>query len=71
MPTSTLVPLGRAGWGLAIPQLNPLAGASVDCASGVPIITASAPLAIALHSSPPVLIPPSVITGIYFPVFSK
>ena len=28
LPTDTLVPLGKAGSGVAIPQLNPLPGAS-------------------------------------------
>ena len=54
-----------------MPQLYPLPGASSDCASGVPIITASAPQARALHRSPPVRMPPSVMMGTYLPVRLK
>ncbi len=40
-------------------------------AIGEPIITASAPQAIALAISPPVLIPPSAMTWQYIPVSSR
>ena len=43
-------------------------GASFARASGEPIITASAPQAIALAMSPPVRIPPSAMTLTYLPV---
>ena len=61
-PTLMRVPRGSAGWGLAMPQLKPNPGASFVWAKGVPIMTASAPAAIALQKSPPVRMPPSVMT---------
>ena len=45
-----------------MPQWNPRAGASTALVSGEPIMTASAPQAIALAMSPPLLIPPSAMT---------
>ena len=66
-PTWTRVPRGRMGSGLAMPQLLPCPGASVVCAKGVPIMTASAPAANDLQRSPPVRIPPSVTMGTYLP----
>jgi hypothetical protein len=51
-----------------MPQWNPRPGASFARASGEPIITASAPQAIALAMSPPVRMPPSAMTLQYVPV---
>ena len=45
-----------------MPQWKPRAGASKAEASGEPSMTASAPQAIALAMSPPLLMPPSAIT---------
>src|SRR4030066_2507350 len=53
---------------VAIPQGYPLPGASLALESGEPIITRSAPQAMAFAISPPVRIPPSAITSEYSPV---
>ena len=45
-----------------MPQWKPWPGASKARASGEPIITASAPQAMAFATSPPVRMPPSAIT---------
>ena len=66
----TRVPRGSEGWKVAIPQWKPRPGASLARASGEPIITESAPQAIALETSPPVRMPPSAITLTYSPVSS-
>ena len=66
----TRAPRGSDGWNVAIPQWNPRPGASYARASGEPIITASAPQAIAFETSPPLRIPPSAITFTYSPVSS-
>ena len=58
----TRVPRGSDGWNVAMPQWKPWPGASYARASGEPIITASAPHAIALATSPPLRMPPSAIT---------
>jgi hypothetical protein len=58
----TRVPRGRSGWKVAMPQWWPRPGASTARDSGEPTITASAPQAIALATSPPVRMPPSAIT---------
>ena len=68
VPTLMRVPRGSAGCGLAMPQLKPLPGASWVWANGVPIMTPSAPAAIALQRSPPMRMPPSVMTLTYLPV---
>ena len=65
---ATRVPRGRSGWNVAMPQWKPRPGASYAFASGEPIITASAPHAMAFAMSPPVRIPPSAITCTYRPV---
>ena len=54
-----------------MPQWKPRPGASLARASGEPIITASAPQAIAFEMSPPVRMPPSAITFTYLPVSSR
>ena len=54
-----------------MPQWKPRPGASYADASGEPIITASAPHAIALAMSPPVRMPPSAMTCTYTPVSSR
>ncbi len=51
-----------------MPQFVPRPGASSARASGLPIINASAPAAIALASSPPRRIPPSATTRTYRPL---
>ena len=61
-PAYTRAPRGSVGWKVAMPQWYPRPGASYAPASGEPIITASAPQAIAFATSPPVRIPPSVMT---------
>ena len=66
----TRAPRGSVGWKVAMPQWNPWPGASYARASGEPIMTASAPQAIALATSPPLRIPPSAITLQYSPVSS-
>ncbi len=53
-----------------MPQWKPWPGASWARASGEPTITASAPHAIALETSPPVRMPPSAMTWTYSPVSS-
>src|SRR6185295_14839834 len=71
MPTLMRVPRGRFAWGVAMPQWFPWPGASCARANALPTITASEPQASALHTSPPLLIPPSVMIGTYLPVFLK
>jgi hypothetical protein len=66
----TRAPRGSDGWKVAIPQWKPRPGASWARASGEPIMTASAPQAIAFDTSPPVRIPPSAMTCTYSPVSS-
>ena len=63
VPTLIRVPRGSVGEGAAMPQFVPRPGASSARASGEPSISASAPAAIALASSPPRRIPPSATTG--------
>ena len=58
----TRAPRGSVGWKVAMPQWKPRAGASTAEVSGEPSITASAPQAMALAMSPPLLMPPSAIT---------
>src|SRR6266496_4991467 len=70
-PTLMRVPLGRLACGVAIPQWYPQPGASDALAKALPTITASAPQASALQTSPPLLIPPSVMIGTYREVFFK
>ena len=65
------VPRGSESCQVAIPQCIPLAGASSVLAKGLPIITASAPHATDLQTSPPVRIPPSVTIETYRPVSLK
>src|SRR4030095_14474578 len=62
-PTLMRVPLGRLACGVAIPQWYPQPGASDALAKALPTITASAPQASALQTSPPLLIQPSVMIG--------
>src|SRR5439155_659915 len=62
---------GSVGWKVAMPQWYPRPGDSYAVASGGPIITESAPHAIALAMSPPVDIPPSAMTCTYTPVSSR
>ena len=69
-PRSMRVPRGNESCQVAIPQCIPFAGASSVFAKGLPIITASAPQATLLQTSPPVLIPPSVTIDTYLPVSS-
>src|SRR5918996_1593650 len=66
----TRAPRGSDGWNVAMPQWKPWPGASNARASGEPIITASAPHAIAFATSPPVRMPPSAMTLQYSPVSS-
>ncbi len=66
----TRAPRGSEGWNVAMPQWKPRPGASCARASGEPTMTASAPQAIALETSPPVRMPPSAITWTYSPVSS-
>src|SRR3954447_5763211 len=66
----TRAPRGSDGWKVAMPQWNPWPGASWARASGEPIMTASAPQAMAFDTSPPVRIPPSAMTWTYSPVSS-
>ena len=63
VPTLIRVPRGSVGDGAAIPQFVPRPGASSARASGVPIMSASAPAAIAFASSPPRRMPPSATMG--------
>ncbi len=59
----TRAPRGSVGWKVAMPQWKPRHGASTGADdSGEPIITASAPQAMALAMSPPRLMPPSAMT---------
>src|SRR4029079_1713640 len=67
-PMRIPVPRGSARDGAAMPQLKPRPGASMAAANGEPSMTASAPEAMALAMSPPVFMPPSVMTGTYRPV---
>src|SRR5438552_14320079 len=67
VPTWMRVPRGRLGSGVAMPQLKPFDADSSAPARGVPIITASAPDANALHTSAPMRMPPSVITATRMP----
>src|SRR5436190_18501114 len=62
-PTLMRVPRGRLACGVAIPQWYPQPGASCALAKALPTMTASAPHASALQTSPPLLIPPSVMIG--------
>src|SRR3990172_6754452 len=62
-PTVIRVPRGSSAWPVDIPQEWPFASASSVRAKAEPSITASAPAASALQTSPPLRIPPSVITG--------
>ena len=61
------VPRGNSGWWASGPQWYPRPGASAARARGAPIITASAPMAMALTMSPDRPIPPSAITCTYRP----
>src|SRR4029453_17999789 len=70
-PTLMRVPRGRLAGGGAMPQWYPLPGASGPLAKALPTMTASAPHASALQTSPPLLIPPSVMIGTYRDVFLK
>jgi len=54
-----------------MPQWKPRAGAFDGAGQRDPIITASAPQAMALAMSPPLLMPPSAITCTYTPVSSR
>ena len=54
--------LGGREWNVAVPSGSCARGAFVGACDGDPIITASAPSAIALATSPPLLMPPSAIT---------
>src|SRR5215471_16864746 len=54
-----------------MPQWYPRPGASCALANALPTMTASAPQASALQTSPPLLIPPSVMIGTYRDVFLK
>ena len=67
VPIWIRVPRGRFGSGVAMPQLKPLDADSSEPASGVPIITASAPEANALQTSAPMRMPPSVMTATRMP----
>src|SRR6059058_1730569 len=67
VPTWMRVPRGRFGSGVAMPQLKPFDADSSAPASGVPIMTASAPAANALHTSAPIRMPPSVMTATRMP----
>src|SRR5229473_139651 len=71
VPTLMRVPRGRFACGVAMPQWYPHPGASCALANALPTITASEPQASALQTSPPLLIPPSVMIGTYFPVLLK
>ena len=62
VPTRTRSPRGSSAWCASEPQWKPRPGASVARASGEPIITASAPQAIALATSPDRPTPPSAMT---------
>ncbi|MBP3079394.1 hypothetical protein WP39_18475 [Streptomyces sp. 604F] len=67
MPRSTSLPRGTSSWTASMPQWCPLPGASVARASGEPIITASAPQAMAFGRSPDQPTPPSAMTCTYRP----
>src|SRR5438132_1298637 len=66
VPTLMRVPRGRFACGVAMPQWYPHPGASCALANALPTITESAPQASALQTSPPLLIPPSVMIGTCF-----
>ncbi len=62
-PTVMRVPRGSSACPVDIPHEYPLAGASSVRAKAEPSITASAPAASALQTSPPLRMPPSVMIG--------
>ena len=62
VPTRSTVPRGSRWWNEEFGQILPCPGASLAAASADPIITASAPQAMAFAMSPPFDIPPSAIT---------
>src|SRR6202043_2389542 len=71
MPVRMRVPRGRLGSGVAMPQWLPCPAASAADAKIEPIMTASAPLAKALATSPPRRIPPSVMIATRSPLRRK
>ncbi len=62
LPISTRSPRGSSACQASAPQWNPRPGASTARANGEPIITASAPQAMALAMSPLRPIDPSAMT---------
>ena len=66
-PNSTTCPRGKSWCTASDPQCFPPPGALLDLARAEPIITASAPMAIALLMSPLLPTEPSAITCTYLP----